>query len=96
MAQFLCCIPLTTVDVVLSWLKPAVPAQEQEELLAQVSQALLHPRDSCPIVKTAVLLLAIQFPWPLCDSCAPSKQRLPVRLLSFPVLMLLVLRSFLP
>ena len=36
-AQFLCCIPLTTVDVVLSWLKPAVPAHEQEQLLAQVS-----------------------------------------------------------
>ena len=35
-AQFLCCIPLTTVDVVLSWLKPAVPAHEQEQLLAQV------------------------------------------------------------
>lgn len=35
-AQFLCCIPLTTVDVVLSWLKPAVPAHEQEALLAQV------------------------------------------------------------
>ena len=35
-AQFLCCIPLTTVDAVLSWLKPSVPQQEQEELLQQV------------------------------------------------------------
>ena len=40
MAQFLCCIPLTTVDAVLSWLKPSVPQQEQEELLQQVPPPL--------------------------------------------------------
>ena len=34
-AQFLCCIPLTTVDAVLGWLKPSVPPHEQEELLQQ-------------------------------------------------------------
>ena len=39
-AQFLCCIPLTTVDAVLGWLKPSVPPQEQEELLQQVRGSL--------------------------------------------------------
>ena len=36
MAQFLCCIPLATVEAVLAWLKPQVPEGEQQELLAQV------------------------------------------------------------
>ena len=35
-AQFLCCIPLATVEAVLAWLKPQVPEEEQQELLAQV------------------------------------------------------------
>ena len=34
--QFLCCIPLATVEAVLAWLKPQVPEEEQQELLAQV------------------------------------------------------------
>ena len=46
-AQFLCCIPLTTVDAVLGWLKPSVPAQEQEELLQQV-QDLQPPSEQFP------------------------------------------------
>ena len=41
-AQFLCCIPLTTVDAVLSWLKPSVPQREQEELLQQVTVHTSH------------------------------------------------------
>lgn len=36
-AQFLCCIPLTAVEVVLAWLKPVVPEDEQQELLGHVS-----------------------------------------------------------
>ncbi len=36
-AQFLCCIPLATVEVVLAWLKPVVPEEEQAELLNHVS-----------------------------------------------------------
>ena len=36
-AQFLCCIPLATVEVVLAWLKPVVPEEEQIELLNHVS-----------------------------------------------------------
>lgn len=36
-AQFLCCIPLAAVEVVLAWLKPVVPEEEQAELLNHVS-----------------------------------------------------------
>lgn len=36
-AQFLCCIPLAAVEVVLAWLKPVVPEDEQLELLGHVS-----------------------------------------------------------
>lgn len=36
-AQFLCCIPLAAVEVVLAWLKPVVPEDEQQELLGHVS-----------------------------------------------------------
>ena len=36
-AQFLCCIPLAAVEVVLAWLKPVVPEAEQRELLGHVS-----------------------------------------------------------
>jgi hypothetical protein len=35
-AQFLCCIPLDAVEVVLSWLRPMLPEQEQAQLLSQV------------------------------------------------------------
>ena len=42
MAQFLCCIPLATVDAVLAWLKPQVPKEEQQELLAQVGWQGAH------------------------------------------------------
>lgn len=35
-AEFLCSIPLAAVDVVLAWLKPNVPQEEQQELLEQV------------------------------------------------------------
>eukprot|EP00891_Asterochloris_glomerata_P008539 jgi/Astpho2/8539/Aster-05573 len=38
--QFLCCIPLATVEAVLAWLKPQVPEEEQQELLAQVKQVV--------------------------------------------------------
>lgn len=40
-AQFLCCIPLATVEVVLAWLKPVVPEEEQIELLSHVSAVML-------------------------------------------------------
>ena len=36
-AQLLCCIPLAAVEVVLAWLKPVVPEDEQRELLGHVS-----------------------------------------------------------
>ena len=42
-AQFLCCIPLAAVDAFLSWLRPIVPDQEQEQLRTQVST--LGPRN---------------------------------------------------
>eukprot|EP00884_Botryococcus_braunii_P013452 jgi/Botrbrau1/22107/Bobra.0206s0033.1 len=35
-AQFLCCIPLDAVEVVLGWLRPMLPEQEQAQLLSQV------------------------------------------------------------
>lgn len=35
-AEFLCTIPLAAVERVLSWLKPNVPAAEQQDLLVQV------------------------------------------------------------
>lgn len=35
-AQFLCCIPLAAIEAVLSWLKPAIPQEEQDHLLSQV------------------------------------------------------------
>ena len=38
-AQFLCCIPLAAVDAFLSWLRPIVPDQEQEQLRTQASIA---------------------------------------------------------
>lgn len=41
-AQFLCCIPLAAVEVVLAWLKPVVPEDEQQELLGHVSMPALH------------------------------------------------------
>jgi len=39
-AQFLCCIPLAGIEALLTWLKPAVPQEEQDQLLAQVWQVL--------------------------------------------------------
>lgn len=39
-AQFLCCIPLATVEVVLAWLKPVVPVEEQIELLNHVKDVV--------------------------------------------------------
>ena len=36
-AQFLCCIPLAGIEALLTWLKPAVPQDEQDHLLAQVN-----------------------------------------------------------
>ncbi|DBB01633.1 hypothetical protein WJX77_010630 [Trebouxia sp. C0004] len=39
-AQFLCCIPLATVEVVLAWLKPVVPEEEQAELLNHVKDVV--------------------------------------------------------
>lgn len=41
-AQFLCCIPLSTIEVVLAWLRPIVPEAEQQELMRQVLSALLQ------------------------------------------------------
>ena len=41
-AQFLCCIPLAAVEVVLAWLKPVVPEDEQQELLGHVSMHTHH------------------------------------------------------
>ena len=38
-AQFLCCIPLSTIEVVLAWLRPIVPEAEQQELMRQVLHA---------------------------------------------------------
>jgi len=35
-AQLLCCIPLTSVQPVMSWLTSAMPQSEQEDLLSQV------------------------------------------------------------
>lgn len=35
-AQFLCTIPLASVETVLAWLKPTVPAAEQAQLCRQV------------------------------------------------------------
>lgn len=35
-AQLLCCIPLTSVAPVMSWLTSAMPQSEQEDLLLQV------------------------------------------------------------
>ncbi|KAK9834239.1 hypothetical protein WJX84_003552, partial [Apatococcus fuscideae] len=39
-AQFLCCIPLAAVDAFLSWLRPIVPDQEQEQLRTQVCSVI--------------------------------------------------------
>ena len=36
MAQLLCCIPLTSVEPVLTWLTSAMPQSEQKDLLLQV------------------------------------------------------------
>ena len=38
-AQLLCCIPLTSVEPVMSWLTSAMPRCEQEDLLAQVHRS---------------------------------------------------------
>jgi zinc finger protein-like protein len=38
-AQFLCTIPLVSVETVLAWLKPNVPVPEQEQLCRQVRAA---------------------------------------------------------
>lgn len=35
-AQLLCCIPLTSVEPVLTWLTSAMPQCEQKDLLLQV------------------------------------------------------------
>jgi hypothetical protein len=36
-AQFLCTIPLVSVETVLAWLKPSVPYTEQQQLCRQVT-----------------------------------------------------------
>ena len=36
-AQLLCCIPLTSVEPVLTWLTSAMPQCEQKDLLLQVT-----------------------------------------------------------
>ena len=36
-AQFLCTIPLVSVETVLAWLKPSVPYSEQQQLCRQVT-----------------------------------------------------------
>lgn len=40
MAQFLYCIPLATVERVLTWLRPLVPPDEQAQLLRQLQQVI--------------------------------------------------------
>ena len=50
-AQFLCCIPLAAVDAFLSWLRPIVPDQEQEQLRTQVCSGNLK---ACPAFRCAV------------------------------------------
>jgi hypothetical protein len=49
-AQFLCCIPLDAVEVVLGWLRPMLPEQEQAQLLSQVLH-FLHTNAAflCPV-----------------------------------------------
>ncbi len=41
-AQFLCTIPLASVETVLAWLKPTVPAAEQAQLCRQVQPFIQH------------------------------------------------------
>ena len=43
-AQFLCCIPLAGIEALLTWLKPSVPQEEQDQLLAQVGSLNLPPQ----------------------------------------------------
>ena len=45
-AQFLCCIPLAGIEALLTWLKPSVPQEEQDQLLAQVGSP--HPPLQAP------------------------------------------------
>ena len=52
-AQFLCCIPLAAVEVVLAWLKPVVPDDEQRELLGHVRVHAQHATSNCSITKSA-------------------------------------------
>ena len=68
-AQFLCCIPLAAVEVVLAWLKPVVPEDEQQELLSHVSMRTHHAVGLVSLISSAVLKNpnAGHF---LCGSCA--------------------------
>ena len=42
MAQLLCCIPLTSVEPVLTWLTSAMPQCEQKDLLLQVTTLFMN------------------------------------------------------
>ena len=46
-AQLLCCIPLTSVEPVLTWLTSAMPQSEQKDLLLQVSSAVTIVAGTC-------------------------------------------------
>ena len=41
-AQLLCCIPLTSIEPVLTWLTSAMSQSEQKDLLLQVSAPAEH------------------------------------------------------
>jgi hypothetical protein len=41
-AQLLCCIPLTSIEPVLTWLTSAMSQSEQKDLLLQVSTPAEH------------------------------------------------------
>jgi len=67
-AQFLCCIPLAGIGALLTWLKPAVPQEEQDQLLAQVTlpkkfaSQLIEVMDAFHVLLAALVV-------PLCYHC---------------------------
>lgn len=59
-AQLLCCIPLTSVEPVLTWLTSAMPQSEQTDLLLQVTSAVTIVTGNCVWSLCAHLSSALQ------------------------------------
>ncbi|KAA6419094.1 MAG: hypothetical protein FRX49_10834 [Trebouxia sp. A1-2] len=73
-AQFLCCIPLAAVEVVLAWLKPVVPEEEQAELLNHVKDVV---SDRLLVQLLSTWLSPASQPQRIKPRCPPAAQATP-------------------